>query len=177
MKISPSRVSVLIGLVLLTYGLALVYERTRPIGVDTAPTRLNPAAFSVAFPTLNRTIPVFAASIENGKWQTTKQGISYLSSSPLPGTRGNSVMYGHNWPNILGNLEKLNPGDSVIIYRGTQTTRFTVYFKTVVEPTDSSVYAPTGDYRLTIYTCTGLLDTKRLVITAFADLPLTDTSR
>lgn len=47
------------------------------------------------------------------------------------------------------------------------TTRtFTIDQTAVISPTQASVVNPTLDTRLTIYTCTGFLDTKRFVVVA-----------
>jgi len=162
----------LTSLTLLIYGGWLIIERTRPIStqVPRIHTPTSPdTLFTVHIPTATIDLPVYSAAINGTTWQTTKRGISYLSTSPLPGEQGNSVLYGHNWPNLLGNLHAVKPGDAVFVTRANKTNRFIVRFVAVVDANEHSVYAPTNDTRVTLYTCTGFLDRDRLVITAFPE--------
>src|SRR5258708_18555532 len=40
-------------------------------------------------------LPIIPAHLTNRNWQTTDNDASYLLSSPIPGTRGNSIIYAH----------------------------------------------------------------------------------
>jgi sortase A len=112
-------------------------------------------------------LPIFPARINGRKWDTTAEGVSYLSSTPLPGDPGNSVIYGHNWGSILGRLDALSPGDKIkILFSDGSAREFEVKYKQVVSPDDTSILNPTTDTRVTLYTCTGFLDQSRLVVTA-----------
>lgn len=48
------------------------------------------------FSSIGFDLPIVPAQIAGGKWEITKNGVSYLTTSPLPGSEGNSVLYGHN---------------------------------------------------------------------------------
>ncbi len=161
-----------ISICLLSYGAFLIHERTAPIPTEQnnslAP--FHDSVFQLKIPSSHIALPVYSASITGTSWQTTKRGVSYLSTSPLPGEQGNSVLYGHNWPNLLKPLHTVKPGDSIFITRSGRTTRFIVRYVTVVEANEHSIYAASTKTKLTIYTCTGFLDTKRLVVTAFPEL-------
>ncbi len=112
-------------------------------------------------------LPIIASEIRDNNWPTSSTGISYLTTSSAPGSVGNSVLYGHNWQSILGNLYKINPGDEIKIRNADdQILRFVVTTTQVVDKTQSSVLNNTEDSRITLYTCTGFLDQKRLVVTA-----------
>lgn len=114
-------------------------------------------------------LPILSAEIKDGKWESTTEGVSYLSSTPSPGERGNSVLYGHNYSNLLGSLHKVRPGQRIEIIMSDGNKRFfTVAFVSVVTPDQTHILSPSADKRLTIYTCTGFLDSKRLVVTAIA---------
>jgi LPXTG-site transpeptidase (sortase) family protein len=111
--------------------------------------------------------PVIPAEIIGEKWQTTKDGISYLTSSPLPGDVGNSILYGHNWGRLLGRLQTIEAGDIIEIYFTNYTAkRFMVDTKQIVKTDNTEVLKSTTDQRITLYTCTGFLDRDRLVVTA-----------
>ena len=93
--------------------------------------------------------------------------MSYLATSPLPGHKGNSILYGHNWKSLLLDLPKVKPGQSVFItnHNGTKQ-RFIVEYTAVVDPSQTYIIDATNDTRITLYTCTGFLDSKRFVVVA-----------
>jgi LPXTG-site transpeptidase (sortase) family protein len=113
-------------------------------------------------------LPITPTEITSGKkWEAPTDGVAYLATSPLPGTNGNSILYGHNWPNRLGNIKKLHAGDEIdIIFTDGREKIFTVTRTDIVNPNQTHVLAATTDTRLTLYTCTGLFDSKRFVVTA-----------
>lgn len=113
----------------------------------------------------NINLPVIPAHISQNSWETTDRGVSYLITSPLPGSTGNSIFYGHNWTSLLGNLTSAKKGDIITITFSDKTQKnFKVQYTTVVSPNETYILKNTEDTRLTIYTCTGFLDTKRFVV-------------
>ncbi len=158
-----------LGIFFLGFGTYLVIERHTPAHVYASviepnikeqPTRLTISSLDI-------NLSIYPALIHDKKWDITKDGVSYLSTSPLPGDHGNSVLYGHNWPTLLGSLKHIQPGDIIEIQNNHgETFSYIVYFVSVVTPDETHIYQNTDDYRLTLYTCTGLLDSKRLVVTA-----------
>ncbi len=112
-------------------------------------------------------LPIIPAKIEKGNWEATTKGVSFLSSSPVPGSVGNSILYGHNWPNLLGNILKLKTGQEIKIKFSDGSTKLFVIDSTVlVSPKEVSILAPSKTAQITLYTCTGFLDNKRFVIKA-----------
>jgi LPXTG-site transpeptidase (sortase) family protein len=121
----------------------------------------------ITIPGLNLSLAVIPSQIIDNHWQTTGDGVSFLSASSRPGDSGNSIFYGHNWPRLLGNLYKLKTGQTIDILTSDGTT-FTYLITEIkrVSPTDTSVLANTPLKQLTLYTCAGFGDTQRLVIKA-----------
>ena len=168
-----SKALIVLGFLLFFFGGYLTYQRYSPknlefqglqvsknVSSDEAPVRIS-------IPSLNIDNAVFPASIKKGNWESTTKGISYLSSSPTPGSGGNSILYGHNWPSLLGDLIKIKPGDKIeILMSNGEKKNFIVKFTSVVDPSQTHVLNQTTDARITVYTCTGFLDTKRFVATA-----------
>ena len=116
---------------------------------------------------LNLALPITESEIKNNKWEASTKSVSHLKTSPIPGEKGNSILYGHNWPNLLGNLNKVKPGDKIsIIYNDNSIRSFEVEYSTKVSPEDSSILKASEDNRITLYTCTGFLDSQRLVVVA-----------
>lgn len=112
-------------------------------------------------------LPIFQAKIKDGKWETTNRGLSHAVETAALGKEGNTVIYGHNWPNMLKRLPDLNPGDMITIELSeTEALRYTVTYTATIKPDDTSLTRNTSDSRLTLYTCTGLLDQDRYVVVA-----------
>jgi len=112
-------------------------------------------------------LPIYPAKITSTLWETTTVGASYLTSSPIPGHVGNSIIYAHNWMSLFGNLVTVRPGDIVEVdYQDKSKEVFTIAYTSVVPSDASSILAASKDKRITLYTCTGFLDTKRFVAVA-----------
>lgn len=125
------------------------------------------APASVSIPDLGINLPVFAGLVKDNRWPVTSKGLIHVADTPHPGDTGNSVIYGHNWPNLLGPLKKAYPGQIIEVSDVSgRLQKFVITKVSVVAPYQTDLLAPTADPILTIYTCTGFLDTKRLVVTA-----------
>lgn len=112
-------------------------------------------------------LPVFPARSQKGNWETTTKGVSYLVTSALPGQVGNSIFYGHNYKNILGNLKNAKPGQIIEVKLANgDWIRYRIEYVQTVAPDQTGILDQTDDTRLTLYTCTGFLDSKRLVVIA-----------
>lgn len=164
----------ILGIICLVSAGYLFWQRTNPYRLSfasyselpavKAPENLRPV--NIRIPSLSIDLPISAATIENGKWPASSTGISHLSSSPVPGEQGNSTLYGHNWPNLLGPLKKIQPGDSIEIGLSDGTTRTFVVSRTdTVTPDQTKSISQTGETRITLYTCAGFLDRKRFIVT------------
>ena len=126
---------------------------------------LTPVRFIIK--DLDIDLPVYQSEIFEGVWQDTEEGISYLKTSPLPGDIGNSVMYGHNWENILGNLNNIKIETEIeITFSDGQIRVFKFDDKFEVTVDQTHVLNQSDHPKLTIYTCDNFLDSKRLVVTA-----------
>lgn len=158
-----------LGIFFLCFSGYLVLERESPRNLVFAEasnnTTITPIRLTIS--NIGLDLPILPAQIQGQKWDITKDGVSYLVTTPLPGSQGNSVMYGHNWSNLLGNLEKVKTGDIIEVKNSDgKVYPYVVHFISVVTPNETHIYNNTTDYRLTIYTCAGFLDSKRLVVTA-----------
>lgn len=174
MRVFP-RVLIYFGIFCLAFAGFLYWQRTTPtrLQFDTediesssvSSTNVEPRVLIIR--NLGIELDIYPASIKNAKWEATSKGVSYLSSTPVPGEMGNSVIYGHNWKSILGNLVKARPGQTIeILYSDGSRKEFEVKFTQVVTPDQTQILDQTGDNRITLYTCTGFLDSKRFVVTA-----------
>lgn len=161
------------GIALLIFSAFLFYERNTPRRLSFAidATHISKSnvesPIAVLIPSLSISLPIFPATIKQGVWDTTDKGVSYLTSSPVPGEKGNSILYAHNWPNLFGKLPSMKPGDTVTVIGKKNTVQtFHVTYTGEIDPTNKSILAPSDDTRITLYTCSGFFDTKRFVVVA-----------
>lgn len=121
----------------------------------------------ISINSLDIDVPLEPAMVSNNIWQTTETGASYLKTSPLPGNKGNSIIYAHNWKSLFGDLVNAKVGQEVVVtYPDNSKKTFVIAYTSVVSPDESTILAPSTDKRITLYTCTGLLDAKRFVAVA-----------
>lgn len=117
---------------------------------------------------VNISIPVVTTNIKDGIWEVSQNHANYLKISAKPGEGGNIVIYGHNKNPIFGNLiDNELLGEKVeITTQNNRKYKYEITEKHIVNPDEISYVEPTDHEELTIYTCTGFLDSKRLVIKA-----------
>lgn len=169
-----SKILILTGVAFLVFGGHLIFERYNPqkLGFDNIPStssgkQIGILPKEVIIKNLGLRLPVYPARIKDNKWEATTKGVSYLVTSPIPGDTGNSIIYGHNWSNLLGNLPKIKPGDKIeVLLDNNKKRTFTVEYTSIVDPDQTHILSQTTDARITLYTCTGFLDSKRFVATA-----------
>lgn len=165
------------GLVLLIVAGALQYFRDRSLRVDAQvmqqyspvppgapgpPTRIKVADL------IN--IPVEGHNYSNGQWTVSETVASYLTQSAKPGEPGNIIVYGHNRPQIFSPLTKTKVGDEVILTTDDgRERRYAVRTIREVDPSQVESLQPTPTETLTIYTCSGFLDSKRFIVIATPD--------
>lgn len=172
-----ARLFSIFGLLLLFYGVYLVWEHNNPnrlafknfTGNYKHSVVVNPP-IRIVIADAHIDLPIFPALIKNGIWETTTQGASYLLASPTPGDRGNSIIYAHNWASLFGKLVVVHPGDKVEVdYQDGTKKFFTIEYTSVVPSDASGILSASSDKRITLYTCTGWFDTKRFVAVAVLD--------
>lgn len=105
--------------------------------------------------------------IQDNIWPISKTGVSYLFSSATPGEVGNSIFYGHNFAGLLNNLNNAKVGDAIEIMMGNKKIyKYKISGITIVRPSQIEILKQGKTSILTLYTCTGFFDEKRLVATA-----------
>ncbi len=127
----------------------------------------------IVIPKLNFTLDIKQTTIQNGKWGVSRDSASHLIISSVPGKKGNIIVYGHNRPGQLKILHKVVPGDYINLktIEG-KTYVYKVITKSIVWPDKIDLLYPTKSEVLTLYTCTGLADSKRLIVRAIPLLEL-----
>jgi len=125
----------------------------------------NPVRITIPF--LNLDLSVEEAQIVDNIWQVSKTGVSHLSSSADPGSGGNIVIYAHNKKNLFGPLLRVKKGDLINIQDETGVRHSYMVIETkIVSPREIGYVLPGNEEILTLYTCTGLADSKRFIVQA-----------
>lgn len=170
-----ARLFIFLGILFYAFGAYNIYLRENPkkLAFDSYTAVQHDAADKNTLPvkitiqSVGIEAPVYPTGLINNVPQTIENGASYLISSPLPGTQGNSILYAHNWKNLFGPLVSVKTGDEVqVVYADGSKKTFEVRYTSVVNPSDSTILSPSSDTRITLYTCTGFLDSKRFVAVA-----------
>jgi sortase A len=119
-------------------------------------------------------IGVDAPVVQGDTWEQLKKGIGQHIGTPNPGQNGNIVVAAHNdiFGEIFRELDKLKPGDAVIVYTNQRQFVYVITGTQIVEPTQVEVMAPTSDPTITLISCYPyLIDNQRIVVKASLQNP------
>jgi sortase A len=112
---------------------------------------------------------VDAPIVQGDGWEQLKKGVGQYLGSGNPGQNGNLVLSAHNdvYGQIFRDLDRLKPGDQVIVYTQQRQYVYVVTRTLIVEPTQVEVMAPTSDATVTLISCYPyLIDKQRIVVAA-----------
>jgi sortase A len=121
-------------------------------------------------------IDVDSVIVQGDDWEQLKKGVAQHIGTAQPGQAGNMVLSGHNdiFGEVFRHLDKLSPGDEVIVSTEIRSYTYIVRKIEVVEPTDVWVMAPTEHASTTLISCYPYrVNTQRIIV--FADLVTGDT--
>ncbi len=166
-----------LGICLLTLWGTHVYFRTRSLTLNEAILATLEQApqhaelpVRIHIPSIT-TVDIVRAGKINGEWTISEHAANFVMQSATPGTPGNSIIYGHNTYNIFANLIRTKRGDRVTVYMSNGTIlTYTVVDIQEVTPDRTDLLKSTVTEVLTIYTCSGWLDSKRFVLRAVPTL-------
>ena len=116
-------------------------------------------------------IGVDSTIVQGDHWDQLKKGVGQMVGSAQPGKDGNMVLSAHNdiFGEIFRHLDKLTPGDEIIVSTERSSYRYIVREIDVVKPTDVYVTAPTEHAQTTLISCYPYqINTDRIIV--FADL-------
>jgi sortase A len=111
--------------------------------------------------------------VQGDDWDQLKKGVGQHLGSGLPGQDGNLVLSAHNdiYGEIFRNLDRLAPGDEIIISTDRQNYTYVVRELQIVDPTEVWVMSPTEYASTTLISCYPyLINNRRIVV--FADMAI-----
>lgn len=113
---------------------------------------------------IDLSLTIAPAQILNNEWELFDDKVSWLSSSQTVGN-GNVILYAHNRVGLFGGLHAASIGDEIHIEQNGKIYTYIISEKRKVVPQDIDAVLSDSN-RLTLYTCEGIFDEKRLVIIA-----------
>jgi sortase A len=148
---------------------AEIPEHLRPLMQSYAdlpiPTPSAQQARQIQIPAIGVNAPV----VLGDGWEQLKKGIGQHLNTANPGETGNLVVSAHNdiFGELFKELDKLKPGDKVIVTTQDKSFTYIVTGTQFVEPTRVDVMAQTSTKTLTMISCYPYrIDTQRIVVTA-----------
>ncbi len=122
---------------------------------------------SISIPSVGLNLQVIQGGIKNREWILSDDKALYLPTSGKIGEGYNTIIYAHSREKLFGNLEKIKVGDVINISDSKgQKFGYSVFSIESVDPTDiDKLYSQEKDI-VTLFTCDGWFDEKRLLVRA-----------
>ena len=129
------------------------------------PTAALDQGIRIQIPALNVDAPI----VQGDGWEQLKKGVGQYIGSADPGRDGNVVLSAHNdvYGELFRYLDRLVPGDQIIISTRQRQYIYIVDRTVLVEPTAVEVMASSGSPTVTLISCYPyLVDKQRIVVFA-----------
>lgn len=153
---------------------AEIPEHLRPLVQAIAnipiPTASPAHAIRIQIPAIGVDAPI----VMGDDWEQLKKGVGQFIFSPNPGENGNLVLSAHNdvFGEIFRDLDRLQPGDVVVVYTSQRQFTYIITGTQVVEPTRVEVMAPTPNPTITLVSCYPyMINTQRIIVSAALQNP------
>jgi sortase A len=126
------------------------------------PTSAPDQAIRLQIPALDIDAPI----VQGDGWEQLKKGVGQNVSSVNPGQTGNVILSAHNdvYGELFRYLDRLAPGDQVILYTQQRQYVYVVDRTAIVEPTAVEVMASTGNPTVTLISCYPYLVNKERIV-------------
>ncbi|EKD65372.1 MAG: hypothetical protein ACD_50C00112G0016 [uncultured bacterium] len=124
---------------------------------------------NIIIPRLNIDLSITPSKIKNGYWEVSETTASHGEGSANPGEGGNVVVFAHAREGLFLGLRDVKQDDAVYVLTNDQWYKYKVSETVDVYPSDITTVAPTDSEVLTLFTCSGFFDEKRLIVKAIPD--------
>ena len=148
---------------------AEIPEHLRPMMQSLANLPVPPPSADQAIRLQIPALKIDAPVVQGDGWEQLKKGVGQHIGSADPGQDGNVVLSAHDdvYGELFRNLDKLQPGDQVIVYTQQRQYVYVVDRTEIVEPTAVEVMASNGAPTATLISCYPyLVDKQRIVVFA-----------
>jgi sortase A len=148
---------------------AEIPEHLRPLVQSIADLPLPTPGPAQAMRIQIQAINVDAPVVQGDSWDQLKKGVGQHVGSADPGQVGNVVLSAHDdvFGEIFRNLDRLQPGDQVLLFTAQQQFIYIVTSSQIVAPTQVDLMNPTSAPTLTLISCYPyMVDKNRIVVFA-----------
>ena len=121
----------------------------------------------ILIPTQDIDLSVTFSKIKSGYWEISETTASHGEGSANPGERGNIVIFAHARVGLFYNLRDIKKDDIVYVFTKSRWYRYKVSEIKAVYPNQVETIAPQNHEVLTLFTCSGFFDEKRLIVKAY----------
>lgn len=174
---TSNNIKTIAGIAFVIFGFLFLYK----IPIITTPQKGEPIVASSEFKKTNNgsniirillpkediDLPVTPAKIVGGYWEVSETTASHGEGSANPGTNGNVVVFAHARQGLFYNLKDVNKGDIIYVLTPLKWYRYKVGEVQRVYPKYVQTVSPTKKEVLTLFTCSGFFDEKRLIVKAY----------
>jgi len=135
-------------------------------GYNNEATISNSLPTRIIIPSVSIDTSVKKALIIRGYWQVFPDSAAWGEQSGVPGQIGNQVIFAHKRSGLFLSLKDIAIGAKIYVLTDDKSYSYEVKEIKDVKPNQIEVVAPTTDETLTLYTCSGENDKKRLIVIA-----------
>lgn len=171
------KLNYLLGLIFLVLSIFFIFGfpqtktsiNNNPIKIDTKlilSKSKQESPIRIVVPSANIDLPIVEANIVNGYWEVSEKSASHGIGSANPKENGNIVIFAHAKKKLFYNLKKVKKENNIYIFTKNGKREYIIKEIKTVLPNQTEVIKRTNKEILTLYTCTGFNDNKRLVVKA-----------
>lgn len=153
---------------------AEIPEHLRPLVQSLANIPIPTAGLQQAVRIQIESISVDAPIVQGDGWEQLKKGVAQHIGTPDPGENGNIVLSAHDdiFGEIFRSLDRLKPGDTIVLSTNQRHYTYLVTNTQIVEPTRVDVMNATPNATITLISCYPyLIDNQRIVVSAVLQSP------
>lgn len=152
---------ILIGILIFLCGVALSFSISQQV-ITSVPLKDNSTISELQIPRIGIDTKVIKGGLFNGKWLLTDKYAQYY----LPTNQSDFIIYAHDTQPLFGKLINIKPGDKIMLKK--TNGQFLTYQVTAiakVKPTETEKVNPQAGNEILLYTCNGIFDQYRLLVT------------
>lgn len=120
----------------------------------------------IIVPELKINLPIKEARVVKGYWEVFADSAGFGLGSAYPGESGNQVIFAHARRGLFLPLKEAKGGENIYLLTSDKWFSYKISEIKEVSPSQTEVIVPTTEITLTLYTCSGFADSKRLIIIA-----------
>ncbi len=120
----------------------------------------------IIIPSVSIDVEVKKAQIIGGFWEVFDDSAGWGIGSGIPGEIGNQVIFAHAREGLFSPLQSIKVGSRIYVLTEEKWFTYEVHEIKQVYPSQTEVIRPTDEETLTVYTCSGFRDSKRLIVIA-----------